>query len=226
MTFYESVKVVRQGEQRQTHPVGARTYGTTAESSSARTPLLDPLLGCPSTIVDTDHSFGASRHVRDDEAHPREQLSPIATPPWPPPTERGALSPQWRGTRRRQRRTRSMVHGKNRVPYRVDQRLTGFTRDFPYCESSGSKSSPNEIVASYSGLQGQSISGLSDKGCDSCRGPCFLSVFVVFRLPANGVKAHGRQSDSLERSPSWQDRGGILPQLGAGDNRPIRSNTP
>ena len=27
------------------------------------------------------------------------------------------------------------------------------------------------------------------------------------------------------RSPSWQDRGCILPQLGAGDNRPIRSNT-
>ena len=29
-------------------------------------------------------------------------------------------------------------------------------------------------------LQGQSIAGLSDKGCDSCREPCFLSVFVVF----------------------------------------------
>ena len=27
-------------------------------------------------------------------------------------------------------------------------------------------------------------------------------------------------------SPSWQDRGCTLPQLGAGDNRPIRSNTP
>ena len=39
-------------------------------------------------------------------------------------------------------------------------------------------------------LQGQSISGLSDKGCDSCREPCFLSVFVVFRSPANGMKAH------------------------------------
>ena len=53
-------------------------------------------------------------------------------------------------------------------------------------------------MASYSGLQGQSISGLSDKGCDSCREPCFLSVFVVFSLPANGVKAHGRQGDSLD----------------------------
>ena len=110
--------------------------------------------------------------------------------------------------------------------YQPNVRMTSLSRDFPYCESSGSKSSPNEIVASNSGLQGQSISSLSDKGCDSCREPCFLSVFVVFRLPANGVKAHGRQGDSLERSPSWQDRGCILPQLGAGDNRPIRSNTP
>ena len=39
-------------------------------------------------------------------------------------------------------------------------------------------------------LQGQANSGLSNKGCDSCREPCFLSVFVVFRSPANGVKAH------------------------------------
>ena len=29
------------------------------------------------------------------------------------------------GARRRQRRTRSMVHGKNRIPYRIDRRLTG-----------------------------------------------------------------------------------------------------
>ena len=36
-----------------------------------------------------------------------------------------ALSPHWRGTRRRQRWTRSMVHGKNRIPYRIDRRLTG-----------------------------------------------------------------------------------------------------
>ena len=35
------------------------------------------------------------------------------------------LSPHWRGTRRRQRWTRSMVHGKNRIPYRIDRRLTG-----------------------------------------------------------------------------------------------------
>ena len=55
-------------------------------------PLLDPLLGCPSTIVETHHSFGASRHVRDDEAHPREQLSPGATPPWPPPAVPGPNS--------------------------------------------------------------------------------------------------------------------------------------
>ena len=75
-------------------------------------------------------------------------------------------------------------------------------------------------------LQGQSIAGLSDKGCDSCREPCFLSFFVVFGSPANEVKAHRRQADSLEHPPSWQGRGCILPQLGAGDNRPIRSNTP
>ena len=29
-------------------------------------------------------------------------------------------------------------------------------------------------------LQGHSISGLSDKGCDSCREPWFLSIFGVF----------------------------------------------
>ena len=29
------------------------------------------------------------------------------------------------GARRRQRRTRIMVHGKNRIPYRLDRRLTG-----------------------------------------------------------------------------------------------------
>ena len=29
------------------------------------------------------------------------------------------------GARRRQRRTRNMVHGKNRIPYRIDRRLTG-----------------------------------------------------------------------------------------------------
>ena len=32
-------------------------------------------------------------------------------------------------------------------------------------------------------LQGHSISGLSDKGCDSRREPCFLSVFIVSGLP-------------------------------------------
>ena len=36
-----------------------------------------------------------------------------------------APSPHRRGTRRRQRRTRSMVHGKNRIPYWIDRRLTG-----------------------------------------------------------------------------------------------------
>ena len=35
-------------------------------------------------------------------------------------------------------------------------------------------------------LQGQSISGQSDKGCDSCREPCFLSIFVVFGPPPMG----------------------------------------
>ena len=32
--------------------------------------------------------------------------------------------PHWRGARRRQRRTRSIAHGKNRIPYRIDRRLT------------------------------------------------------------------------------------------------------
>ena len=35
-------------------------------------------------------------------------------------------------------------------------------------------------------LQGQSNSGLSNKGCDSRREPCFLSVFVVFGSPPVG----------------------------------------
>ena len=35
-----------------------------------------------------------------------------------------ALLPHWRGARRRQRRTRSIVNGKNRIPYRIDRRLT------------------------------------------------------------------------------------------------------
>ena len=62
-------------------------------------------------------------------------------------------------------------------------------RDFPYGQSPSSKGNPNDIVASYSGsqfLQGQSISGLSNKGCDSCREPCFLSIFVVFGPPPMG----------------------------------------
>ena len=40
------------------------------------------------------------------------------------------------------------------------------------------------------GIIVRAYSGLSNKECDSCREPCFLSVFVVFRSPANGVKAH------------------------------------
>ena len=36
-----------------------------------------------------------------------------------------ALSPHWRGARRRQRWTRNMVHGKNRIPYRIDRSLNG-----------------------------------------------------------------------------------------------------
>ena len=46
--------------------------------------LLDPLPAVPRPPP------LASRHARDDEAHPREQLSPV-TPPWPPPAERGQL---------------------------------------------------------------------------------------------------------------------------------------
>ena len=77
MTSYERVKVVRQGEQRQTHPVGHEPMARQPSPVQRLLPLLDPLLGCPSTIVEPYHSFGASRHVRDDEAHPREQPSPI-----------------------------------------------------------------------------------------------------------------------------------------------------
>ena len=37
-------------------------------------------------------------------------------------------------------------------------------------------------------LQGQSNSGLSNKGCDSRREPCYLSIFVVFGPPPMGWK--------------------------------------
>ncbi len=77
MTSYERTKVVRQDQQRQTHPVGHESVARQPSPVQRVLPLLDPPLGCPSTIVETYHSFGASRHVRDDEAHPREQLSPM-----------------------------------------------------------------------------------------------------------------------------------------------------
>ena len=70
-------KVVRQNEQRQTHPVGHEPMARQPSPVQGVLALFDPLLGCPSSIVETHHSFGASRHVRDDEAHPREQLSPM-----------------------------------------------------------------------------------------------------------------------------------------------------
>ena len=73
----EVPKVVRQDEQRQTHPVGHEPMARQPSPVQRVLALLDPLLGCPSTIVETHHSFGASCHVRDDEAHPREQLSPM-----------------------------------------------------------------------------------------------------------------------------------------------------
>ena len=55
--------------------------------------LFNPLPGGASAIVDMQYTFGASRHVGDDEAHPREQLSPVPLhfghhPPGPVPTAR------------------------------------------------------------------------------------------------------------------------------------------
>ena len=46
------------------------------------------------------------------------------------------------GARRRQRRTRSMVHGKNRIPYRIDRRLTGLAG--PYYDATISFGLPIE----------------------------------------------------------------------------------
>ena len=88
----EVPKVVRQDEQRQTHPVGHEPMARQPSPVEGVLALLDPLLGCPSTIVETHHSFGASRHVHDDEAHPREQLSPMPLPPLPPPAVPGPNS--------------------------------------------------------------------------------------------------------------------------------------
>ena len=50
-------------------------------------------------------------------------------------------------------------------------------------------------------------------------------------LSSSGPRQWGESALKTSRlpgalSPSWQDRGCTLPQLGAGDNRPIRSNTP
>ena len=36
--------------------------------------FLDPLLSSTAAIVEMHYAFGASRHIGDDEAHPREQL--------------------------------------------------------------------------------------------------------------------------------------------------------
>ena len=56
-------KVVRR-EQRQTHPgVGHEPMARQPSPVQGVLPLFDPLLGCPSTIVESHHSFGASRHV-------------------------------------------------------------------------------------------------------------------------------------------------------------------
>ena len=50
-------------------------------------------------------------------------------------------------------------------------------------------------------------------------------------LSSSGPRQWGESALKTSRlpgalSPSWHDRGCTLPQLGAGDNRPIRSNTP
>ena len=50
-------------------------------------------------------------------------------------------------------------------------------------------------------------------------------------LSSSGPRQWGESALKTSRlpgalSPSWQNRGYTLPQLGAGDNRPIRSNTP
>ena len=52
MTSYERVKVVRQDEQRQTHPVGHESVARQPSPVQRVLPLLDPPLGCPSTIVE------------------------------------------------------------------------------------------------------------------------------------------------------------------------------
>ena len=45
--------------------------------SGLRLVLLENRTFRHASIVETHHYFGASRHVRADEAHPREQISPI-----------------------------------------------------------------------------------------------------------------------------------------------------
>ena len=64
-------------------------------------------------------------------------------------------------------------------------------------------------------LQGQSNSGLSNKGCDSCREPCYLSVFVVFGSLARADRRGTRTS----RSPRIRlvvDGAGVEPVAGYG----------
>ena len=107
------------------------------------------------------------------------------------------------------------------VPFRYRSlgRPEDISRDSPG-QSSDSKGSPNEIVDSG---PARPVNLRSIQGCDSCREPCFLSIFVVFGPPRMGSLKTSRLPGALSL---LQDRGCTLPQLGAGDNRPIRSNTP
>ena len=54
-------------QRKSTHQVMGRVAMARQPSPVQRVlPLFDPLLGCPTTIVESHYSFGASRHVRDD----------------------------------------------------------------------------------------------------------------------------------------------------------------
>ena len=87
MTSYERVKVVRQGEQRQTHPVGHEPMARQPSPVQRLLPLLDPLLGCPSTIVETRTTpsgpavmFVTMKPTRGNKPRWRDVSLPIAIP--------------------------------------------------------------------------------------------------------------------------------------------------
>ena len=97
----------------------SQSSGTTAESSQRVLPFLDPLLGCPRRSGSFLQWSWDSRHVRDDEAHPRETRRPWAPAYGSLASRTEALArADRRGTRTsRSPRFRLVVEGRGLEPH-------------------------------------------------------------------------------------------------------------